>query len=147
MKSFSHVRLFATPWTVAHQAPPSWDFPGKNNGVGCHFLLQEIFLTQGLNPGLLHCRQTLYRLSHTEFMAICYSSNRKQIQWIYIYVHDAMDINICMYVCGLGFSVFNKIRIIQYLMFCSICFSNKNIVMGGILCMMFQRKKRESRGR
>ena len=41
-----------------------WDFPGKNNGVGFHFLLQEIFLTQGLNPGLLHCRQTLYRLSH-----------------------------------------------------------------------------------
>ena len=33
-------------------------------GVGCHFLLQEIFLTQGLNLGLLDCRQTLYRLSH-----------------------------------------------------------------------------------
>ena len=37
-----------------------WDFPGKNTGAGCHFLLQEIFLTQGLNPGVLHCRQTLY---------------------------------------------------------------------------------------
>ena len=36
-----------------------WDFPGKNTGVGCHFLLQGIFLTQGLNPGLLHCSQTL----------------------------------------------------------------------------------------
>ena len=34
-----------------------------NTGVGCHFLLQGIFLTQGSNPGLLHCRQTLYRLS------------------------------------------------------------------------------------
>jgi len=32
--------------------------------VGCHFLLQGIFLTQGLNLGLLHCRQTLYRLSY-----------------------------------------------------------------------------------
>ena len=41
-----------------------WDFPGKNTGVGCHFLLQGIFPTQGSNPGLLHCRQTLYRLSH-----------------------------------------------------------------------------------
>ena len=41
-----------------------WDFPGKNTGVGCHFLLQEIFLTQGLNLGVLHCRQMLYRLSH-----------------------------------------------------------------------------------
>ena len=30
------------------------DFTGKNTGVGCHFLLQEISLTQGLNPGLLH---------------------------------------------------------------------------------------------
>ena len=44
-----------------------WDCPGKNTGVGCHFLLQEIFLTQGLNPGLPHCRQTLYRLSHQGF--------------------------------------------------------------------------------
>ena len=41
-----------------------WDFPSKSTGVGCHFLLQGIFLTQGLNPGLPHCRQTLYRLSH-----------------------------------------------------------------------------------
>ena len=41
-----------------------WDFPGKNTGVGYHFLLQGIFPTQGSNPGLLHCRQTLYRLSH-----------------------------------------------------------------------------------
>ena len=39
-------------------------FPGKNTGVGCHFLLQEIFLTQGLNPGLPHCRQMLYQLRH-----------------------------------------------------------------------------------
>ena len=33
-----------------------WDSPGKNTGVGCHFLLQGIFLTQGLNPHLLHLR-------------------------------------------------------------------------------------------
>ena len=38
--------------------------PGKNTGVGCHTLLQGIFLTQGSNPGLLHCRQILYCLSH-----------------------------------------------------------------------------------
>ena len=42
----------------------SWDFPGKNTGVGCHFLLQEIFPTQGSNLGLPYCRQTLYHLSH-----------------------------------------------------------------------------------
>ena len=40
------------------------DSPGKNTGVGCHFLLQGIFPTQGSNPGLLHCRQILYHLSH-----------------------------------------------------------------------------------
>ena len=39
-----------------------WDFPGKNTGVGSHFLLQGIFPTQGLNPGFLHCRQIIYRL-------------------------------------------------------------------------------------
>ena len=36
------------------QVPMSMDSPGKNPGVGCHFLLQGIFPTQGLNPGLLH---------------------------------------------------------------------------------------------
>ena len=38
--------------------------PGKNTGVGCHFLLQGIFPTQGSNTGLLYCRQILYHLSH-----------------------------------------------------------------------------------
>ena len=38
--------------------------PGKNTGVGCHALLQGIFPTQGSNPGLLHCRQIFYHLSH-----------------------------------------------------------------------------------
>ena len=42
----------------------SWNSPGKNTGVGCHVLLQGICLTQGLNPGLLHCRQILYYPSH-----------------------------------------------------------------------------------
>ena len=41
-----------------------WNSPGKNTGVGCHFLLPGIFPTQGLNPGLPHCRQILYCLSH-----------------------------------------------------------------------------------
>ena len=36
----------------------------SSTGMGCHFLLQGIFLTQGSNPGLLHCRRTLYSLSH-----------------------------------------------------------------------------------
>ena len=43
-----------------------WDFPGKSTGVGCHFLLRGIFVTQGLNPGLTHCRQMLYI-----YMCVC----------------------------------------------------------------------------
>ena len=52
----------ATPWTVAHQAPLSMHSPEKNTEVVSHFLLQGIFQAQGLNPGLLHCRQILYQL-------------------------------------------------------------------------------------
>ena len=44
-----------------------WNSPGKNTGVGCHSLLQGIFLTQRSNPSLLHCRQILYHLSYREF--------------------------------------------------------------------------------
>ena len=41
VKSLSRVWLLATSWTAAYQAPlHPWDFPGKNTGVGCHFLLQ-----------------------------------------------------------------------------------------------------------
>ena len=64
MKSPSRVRLFVTPWNVAYQSPQSMEFSSKNTGVGCHFLLQGLFPTQGSNPGLPHCRQTLYPLSH-----------------------------------------------------------------------------------
>ena len=62
--SLSHIRLSATPWTVAHQAPLSMEFSHKNPGVGSHSFLQGIFPTQGLNLGLLNCRQILYHLSH-----------------------------------------------------------------------------------
>ena len=41
-----------------------WNSPGKNTGVGYHFLLQGIFPTQESKPGVPHCRQALYRLSH-----------------------------------------------------------------------------------
>ena len=65
MKSLSRARLFAMPWTVAcTKLLRPWDFLGKSTGVCCCFLLQGIFPTQGSNPGLPHCRQTLYRLSY-----------------------------------------------------------------------------------
>ena len=42
LSRFSRVRLCATPETAAHQAPRPWDSPGKNTGVGCHFLLHTL---------------------------------------------------------------------------------------------------------
>ena len=54
-----------------------WDSPGRNTGVDCHFLLQGILLTQGLNPGLLHCTQILYHLSYREVPHLFY-------KWKYI---------------------------------------------------------------
>ena len=62
LSHFSHLQLFATPWTLACQAPLQWDSPGKNTGVGFQALLQEIFSTQGLNLSLSHYRQILYHL-------------------------------------------------------------------------------------
>ena len=57
-----------------------WNSPGENTGVGCHFLLQGIFLSQELNWGLLHCRQIPYQLSHqgspgVKHMPIIYPSH------------------------------------------------------------------------
>ena len=53
-QSLNHVQLFVTQWTVAHETPMSKAFSSKNTGVGCHFLLQGIFPTQGSNLTLLH---------------------------------------------------------------------------------------------
>ena len=49
------ARLFARPTRLL----PPLDSPGKSTGVGCHFLLQRIFPTQGSNPDLLNSRQML----------------------------------------------------------------------------------------
>ena len=67
----SCVPLFAIPWTIALQAPLCpWDSPGKNTGVGCHFLLQGIFRTQGLNPRLLHWQADFLPLSHLGSLSV-----------------------------------------------------------------------------
>jgi len=62
-----------------------WNSPGKNTRVGHHSILQQIFPTQGLNPGFLHCRQILHHLNHQGTPLFC-----------------KMGINIptlCMHVC------------------------------------------------
>ena len=101
VQSLSYVQLFVTSWTTACQAPLSspisqvvlllshvrllWplancSLPGssvhgilKNTVMGCHCLLQGIFPMQESNPGLLHCRQILYRLSYEGSPAISQS--------------------------------------------------------------------------
>ena len=55
------------------------------SGVGCHFLLQGIFLTQGSNPGLLHCRQSLYCLSHQGSPKAKMNQNQKTKKWWRLY--------------------------------------------------------------
>ena len=64
VKSLSHVRLFATLWTVARQAPLFMGFSRQEYWSGSPFPSPGIFPTQGSNLGLLLCRQTLYPLSH-----------------------------------------------------------------------------------
>ena len=58
------VRFFATPWTVACQALLSMEFSRPEYWGGYCSLLQGIFPTQRLNPGLPHCRQIRHHLSH-----------------------------------------------------------------------------------
>ena len=57
-----HVQLSATPWTIACLSSPS--VHGIFQNMGCHFLLQRIFPTQGWNPRLLHWQVDSLPLSH-----------------------------------------------------------------------------------
>ena len=78
------VQLCLTLWP--HELHPArllcpWVSPGKNTGMGCHFLLQGIFLTQEVNPGLLHQSHILYRLN--------YEGNHMVISiWIVLLLYD-----------------------------------------------------------
>ena len=64
VKSLSRVWLFATPWTAAHQAPPSMGFSRQECWSGVSVPSPGGLPPEGLNPGLLHCSQTLHHLSH-----------------------------------------------------------------------------------
>ena len=71
-----------------------WSSPGQNTGAGSLSLLQVIFPTQGLNPGLLHCRWILYQLIHKE-----------SPYWVGIPVNPVLaHTNIWAAVRGLGFT-------------------------------------------
>ena len=78
-KLLSHVQLFGL-----HGLYSLWNSPGQNIGVGSLSVLQGIFTTQGLNPGLPYCRQILSQLSHKgsprilEWVAYPFSSGSPQ---------------------------------------------------------------------
>ena len=63
-ESESHSVMSDSLWPQGLYSP--WNSPGRNTEVGSLSLLQGIFPTQGSNPGLPHCRQILYQLSHRE---------------------------------------------------------------------------------
>ena len=77
-KPLSRVQLFVTPWTIQ-----SMEF---STGVCSLSLLQGIFPTQRSNPGLLHCRQILYQLSHKgsprilKWVAYSFSTGSSQLR-------------------------------------------------------------------
>ena len=99
---FSRVRLCATPQMTAHQAPCPWDSPGKNTGVGCHFLLQcmkvksESEVAQ-LCPTLrdpMGCSPPgssahgIFQARVLEWRAIAFSDNTHYI----LFIHSSVDI-------------------------------------------------------
>ena len=63
-ESESESRSVMSDSLQPHGLYSPWNSPGQKTGVGSLPLLQEIFPTQGSNPGLLHCRWILYELSH-----------------------------------------------------------------------------------
>ena len=71
LSHFNCVQVFATPWTVVHQAPLSMGFSGQEYGTAYYFLLQGIFLTQGLKVCLLHCRWIFYHRAFRKAQFYC----------------------------------------------------------------------------
>ena len=92
MKLLSRVRLFATPWTVAHQAPPSVGFSRQEYWSGLPFPSSGIFPTQGSKPGLPHCRQML---SHQGSPRIKWDSKYRRLSCIWSYWYSTHFTNHC----------------------------------------------------
>ena len=79
-----------------------WDFPGKNTGVGCHFHLQGIFLTQGSNSGLLHWQAGCLLLSHLGSPLNYYKPSElfsKVVTWLFCKLKTQFLRKKCVYIC------------------------------------------------
>ena len=97
LSCFSHVWLLATLWTLACQALLSMDYPGKNTRVGCHTLLQGVFLIQGSNPHLLY-------LLHWQagFLFVCLfwiTEPPGKPGWWHTYLKIDWTVYFTMYIC------------------------------------------------
>ena len=101
----SHVGFFVTHglWPIRLLCP--LDYPSKNTGVDCHFLLQGIFPTQGLNLNLLHLlhwQAVLYHQCHLGSpmcMCVCECVYTHMYIYVHTYTHLLCQIYICMCVC------------------------------------------------
>ena len=104
-ESVSHSVRFDPLQPHGLQCP--WNSPGQNTGMGTHSLLQGIFPTQGLNPGLLHYRRILYQLSHKgsprtlEWVAYPFSSGSSQPRNVDTYT--CVCVCVYIYICKIGF--------------------------------------------
>ena len=106
-----------------------WNSPGQHTGVGSCSLLQRIFPTQGLNPGLVHCIQILYHLSYqgSPSEIKTYSKKKKNesmrnkfqeiVSWnkdVCVYKHKSVYTYMCVYIFWYMYFVFASIfRYIQ----------------------------------
>ena len=86
VKSLSHVWLFATPWTVTYQAPPSMGFSRQEYWSGFPFPSPEDLPDPGTEPSLLRCRQTLYCLSHQGSL-----TKALLLPWVLVYTRHCVS--------------------------------------------------------
>ena len=88
---------------LPHQLYSPWNSAGHSIGLGSLSLLQEVFLTQGLNPGLLHCRQILNQLNRKGSPILCLHSKLSVFfSQIYIWYLQIMFKNIWVYIHTYG---------------------------------------------
>ena len=81
----------AIPWTVATRLLCPWDFPGKNTGVDCYFLLQGVFPTQGSNPCLFHCRRIIYHWATREALMHLYTIQNYMQHRCIVHIYKLFD--------------------------------------------------------
>ena len=85
-----------------------WDFPGRDTGGTCHFFLQGLFLTWGLNLHLLHWQGDSFPLSHLGSQSISTPISQviPTLLSLLVTIHVFTSISICLYFC---FLLINKI--------------------------------------